>query len=237
MLIVRITSSGISNGLAGIEFVGRVDVMRNNTRVVIADDHAPVRKGITRMLERVPDIQVVGEASDGAEALDMVQSLIPDVLILDVEMPNLNGRRVAQQIQAEDLPVKVLVLSAYDDNQYILGMLENGVAGYLTKDEAPELLVKAVRGVARGEQGWVSKRVANRIGSWEHVSGNERVTLTNQELKILGFIAEKKTDRDIAQGLNLSVEDVANLVKILCDKFSAHSRVELAVRARKDGFI
>jgi DNA-binding NarL/FixJ family response regulator len=237
MLIVRILSNSISNGLAGIELVGRVEVMSNNTRVIIADDHASVRKGITRILERVPDIQVVGEAGDGAEALELVESLAPDVLILDVEMPKLNGRRVAQQIKAENLPVKVLALSAYDDNQYILGMLENGVAGYLTKDEAPELLVKAVRGVARGEQGWVSKRVANRIGSWKHVSGNERVTLTNQELKVLGLIAEKKTDGDIAQRLSLSIEDVAHLVQVLCDKFNVHSRVELAVRAHKDGFI
>ena len=98
-------------------------------------------------------------------------------------------------------------------------------------------LVKAVRGVARGEQGWVSKRVADRIGSWENVSGNDRVTLTNQELKVLGFIAEKKTDRDIAQGLNLSIEEAARVVKVLRDKFNAHSRVELAVRAHKDGFI
>lgn len=211
--------------------------MRNPTRVVIADDHASVRKGITRILERVPDIQVVGEASDGTEALDLVETLTPDVLILDVEMPKLNGRRVAQQIKIEGLPAKVLVLSAYDDNQYILGMLDNGVAGYLTKDEAPEQLIQAVRGVARGEKGWVSQRVADRIGSWKHVSGNQRVTLTKQERKILSFIAEKKTDRDIAQSLNLSAEDVANLVKKLCDKLNAHSRVELAVRARKDGFI
>ena len=211
--------------------------MRNPTRVVIADDHASVRKGITRILERVPDIQVVGEASDGAEALDLVETLTPDVLILDVEMPKLNGRRVAQRIKIEGLPAKVLVLSAYDDNQYILGMLDNGVAGYLTKDEAPEQLIQAVRGVARGEKGWVSQRIADRIGSWKHVSGNQRVTLTKQERKILSFIAEKKTDRDIAQSLNLSAEDVANLVKKLCDKLNAHSRVELAVRARKDGFI
>lgn len=211
--------------------------MSKNTRVVIADDHASVRKGISRMLEGIPDIHVIGEASDGAEALNLVESLAPDVLILDVEMPELNGRRVAQQIKEDDLPVKVLVLSAYDDNQYILGMLENGVAGYLTKDEVPELLVRAVRGVARGEQGWVSTRVANRIGSWAHVNSHARVTLTNKELKVLGFIAEKKTDRDIAQRLDLSVEDVARLVKALCDKFNARSRVELAVRAHKDGFI
>jgi DNA-binding NarL/FixJ family response regulator len=211
--------------------------MRNHTRVVIADDHASLRKGITRILGRVPDIQVVGEASDGAEALNLVETLTPDVLILDVEMPKLNGRRVAQQIKIESLPVKVLVLSAYDDNQYILGMLDNGVAGYLTKDEAPEQLIQAVRGVARGEQGWVSQRVADRIGSWEHAGTDERITLTNQELKVLSLIAEKKTDRDIAQGLSMSIEEVAHLVKALCDRFNVRSRVELAVRAHKDGFI
>lgn len=211
--------------------------MREYTRVVIADDHTSVRRGISQILKRVPDIEIVGEASDGVEALDLVDSVSPDVLILDVEMPKLNGRRVAQHIREDELPVKVLVLSAYDDNQYILGMLESGVAGYLTKDEVPELLVKAVHGVARGEEGWVSTRVADRIGSWQSVSSSARVTLTNQELKVLGFIAERKTDNDIAQSLNLSLEDVARLVKALCEKFKVRSRVELAVRAHKDGFI
>lgn len=229
--------SSISNGLARIEFVGRTIVMRNPTRVVVADDHASVRKGITRILERVPDIQVVGEASDGARALDLVETLTPDVLILDVEMPKLNGRRVAQQIKIEGLPAKVLVLSAYDDKQYILGMLGNGVAGYLTKDEAPEQLIQAVRGVARGERAWVSQRVADRIGSGEHLGANDRLRLTNQELKVLSLIAEKKTDKDIAQGLRISIGEVAHLVKALCDKFNVHSRVELATRAHKDGFI
>ena len=211
--------------------------MNEYTRVVIADDHTSVRRGISQILKKVPNIQIVGEAADGIEALDLVESVSPDVLILDVEMPRLNGRQVAQRISEDELPVKVLVLSAYDDNQYILGMLENGVAGYLTKDEVPEQLVKAVHGVARGEEGWVSKRVADRIGSWQNVSSYARVTLTNQELKVLGYIAEKKTDDDIARSLQLSSEDVARLIKALCEKFDAGSRVELAVRAHKEGFI
>jgi two-component system invasion response regulator UvrY len=115
-------------------------------------------------LDKTPDIVVVGEASDGHQALQLVETLSPDVLVLDVEMPNLNGIQVARQLAASDSQVRILVLSAHDDRAHIFGMLEAGVAGYLTKDEGPEALVNAVRGVYQGKDGWLSQRVSNKIG-------------------------------------------------------------------------
>jgi DNA-binding NarL/FixJ family response regulator len=135
-------------------------------RVVLADDHPLMRLGIRKMLSRTGDIEVVGEASNGYEALEMVSTLEPDVLLLDMEMPGMKGYEVAQELEASGSPVPILVLSAYEDRQYILGVLASGAAGYLTKEELPETIVKAVRGVARGEQGWVSKRIAHRIEEW-----------------------------------------------------------------------
>ena len=135
------------------------------TKVLLVDDHARVRAGIRRLLDNQPDIIVIGEAEDGEEALKMVDELAPDIILLDVEMPRMNGHQVAQQLRERNSHVRVLALSAYDDRHYIEGMLESGAAGYLTKDEVPEVLVEALRGVARGEDGWFSKRVERTLGS------------------------------------------------------------------------
>ena len=133
------------------------------TRVVIADDHAVMRVGIRNILTRSDSIQVIGEASNGAEAIDLVNKLQPNVLILDMEMPVMDGVEVARRLQADNSPVRILVLSAYDDRQYILEMLNLGAAGYLIKDEAPEVIVDAVQGIASGEKGWISRKAAVRM--------------------------------------------------------------------------
>jgi two-component system, NarL family, response regulator DegU len=119
------------------------------------------------MLNKTEDIEVVGEARDGYEALSMVHDLDPDVLLLDMEMPGLQGMEVAKELEAAGSGVPILALSAYDDKQYILGILATGAAGYLTKEELPETIVRAVRGVANGESGWVSGKVAEYLRSWQ----------------------------------------------------------------------
>lgn len=135
------------------------------TRVVLADDHAKVRAGIRSLLDGTPDIVVVGEAGDGREALELVEKLSPDILLLDIEMPSMNGTEVAAKLLEKESTVRILALSAHDDSQYVLGMLNNGASGYLTKEEVPESLIHAVRGVAKGEKGWVSSRIAKSIAS------------------------------------------------------------------------
>jgi len=132
-------------------------------RVVLADDHAMVRTSIRHLLSKAPGIQVVGEASNGEEAIRTVNCLEPDVLLLDMEMPVLSGVQVARRLQATHSPVRILVLSAYDDKQYIREVLNNGAAGYLTKDEAAETVVEAIRSIANGGAGWFSKRVAKKV--------------------------------------------------------------------------
>jgi DNA-binding NarL/FixJ family response regulator len=132
-------------------------------RVVLADDHVVVRIGIRNLLSRSQDIHVIGEASNGLEAIDLVNELSPDILLLDMEMPVMDGVEVARRLREAKSAVRVLALSAYNDKQYILSMFDQGAAGYLTKDEAPENIIEAVRGVANGEQGWMSRKVAARL--------------------------------------------------------------------------
>lgn len=132
-------------------------------RVVLADDHPGVRSGIRYLLEREPEISVVGETTDGQGAIQLVERLQPDILLLDVEMPGMNGIEVARRLKSEDSSVRIIALSSYDQREYILEMLDCGAAGYLVKDEAPEMLIDAVLGVSRGETGWFSKRVRRRV--------------------------------------------------------------------------
>ena len=132
-------------------------------KLVVAEDNLIIRTGIRRILNRSQDIEVVGEAINGKEALQLVQETKPDILLLDVEMPVLNGIEVARRLKETQTLTRILVLSAYDDQEYIRGMLLNGASGYLLKDEAPERIIEAVKGIAQGETGWVSPQVETRI--------------------------------------------------------------------------
>lgn len=132
-------------------------------KIIIADDHAGVRNGIRSILRHVSDIRVVGEASDGKAALDLVEQLSPDLLLLDMEMPILDGTAVIKRLAEEDHPVNVLVLSSYTDRAYIRAALEHGASGYLTKDEAPHKLIETIRKVAQGQEGLYSRKVENTL--------------------------------------------------------------------------
>jgi DNA-binding NarL/FixJ family response regulator len=205
-------------------------------RVVLAEDHPVTREGICNLLDKAVDIQVVGEAADGPEALRLVQELSPDVLLLDVELPGVNGVEVAQRLQAESSPVRILALSAYDDQEYIRGLLASGAAGYLIKEEIPENIVEAVRGVARGEQGWVSRRVAARMAAWTQ-EDLERKELTKRELQVLELVVEGKTNQEIAVALGISDKTVEKHLEAVFSKLGVASRVEAAVYAVREGLV
>jgi DNA-binding NarL/FixJ family response regulator len=132
---------------------------KSSIRVVLADDHPVMRAGIRSLLITKKDIQVIGEASNGMEAVEMVKKLKPDVLILDIEMPSLDGIEAARLLRKSRSHTSILILSSYAERDYIRMVLEQGVSGYLIKDEAPGRIVEAIRRVADGDKGWFSERV------------------------------------------------------------------------------
>jgi DNA-binding NarL/FixJ family response regulator len=205
-------------------------------RVVIADDHQAVRAGIRFLLKSADDITVVGEASDGAEALRLAHTLEPDVLLLDMEMSELSGVEVSRRLQAIDSPVRVLVLSAYDERQYILNTLASGAAGYLVKREAPDTIVKAIRSVGRGETGWLSRQVASRISGLESAEGSaEPMALADEEQELLRLLLAQKSYHEIASALRLDEATVARKMSALYEKIGAGSRAEAMVFAIRRG--
>ena len=202
-----------------------------NIRVVLADDHPVARAGIRKFLEKEADIQVVGEASSGEEALELIKELSPDVLVLDMEMPGMKGVDVAREVKEAQLPVRILALSTYDNKQYILGLLSSGASGYLIKEEVPEIIIDAVRGVARGENGWVSRRIAANLTHWMQFNGSDNTSLTDRELEVLRQLVAGKTNQEIAVILGISYKTVEKHVDSIYSKLGVASRVEAAVTA------
>lgn len=207
-------------------------------RVILADDHPVVRTGIRTLLERADDILVVAETGKGDEVFALIEQLSPDVLLLDMEMPGLSGVEVAMRLKQDATSVRVLALSAYDDEQYIRNLLLNGAAGYLTKEEAAESIVDAVRGVARGEEGWFSRRAIAQLSALTrqdpHQDGRD---LTHREYEVLRLVAAGKTNQEIGLELGISEKTVEKHMGALFTKLKVASRVEAAVLAVQRGLV
>ena len=205
-------------------------------RVLLADDHPVTRDGIRNLLEKAPGLVVVGEADNGIEALRLVEELAPDVLLLDMEMPGLKGIDVARQLQVAGSTVRILALSAYDDKQYILELLASGAAGYLVKEEAPEAIIEAVRGVAQGQQGWVSRRIAAQLMAWTREEP-PKTNLTDREMGVVRLVAAGKTNQEIGLALGISDKTVEKHLEAVFAKLGVASRVEAAVWAVRAGWV
>jgi DNA-binding NarL/FixJ family response regulator len=207
------------------------------TSVVLVDDHPVVRAGIKNLLEKAADIVVIGEASTGPEALRIVSDLNPDVLLLDMELPGISGSEVALQLQKSGMGTKILALSAHDDRQYIQELLAHGASGYLVKEEVPEAIVEAVRGVSRGEKGWVSRRVAAQMSTWMGEENQPRNGLTTREIQVLQCVVGGKTNQEIGLTLGISEKTVEKHLEGIFGKLGVASRVEAAVRAVREGWL
>ena len=206
-------------------------------RILLVDDHPVVRSGIRGLLEKAEDIEIVGEAANGNEALILTRTIDPDVVLLDMELPDVQGTQVARQIQQENPDVKILALSAHNDAGYIKGLLELGAAGYLMKEEAPENILEAVRGVARGEKGWVSRSISSKIVSWVQSEPGENRQLTPREEDVLRLVVKGKTNQAIAVDMGISEKTVEKYMGDIFSKLNVNSRVEAAVYAVRAGLL
>ena len=199
--------------------------------VLLADDHPALRIGLRVLLDVSPLIEVVAEVDDGNSALHMIQHTLPDVAILDCQLPGMDGVSVAEVIRDQALKVRVLALSAYDDDQYLAGMMTAGAAGYFLKSEAPKQIVDAIKRVYRGEDLWTAEQYI-RIEHWQNEIGRIRDSLTERELEVLHLIALSLSNKEIAQNLTITVRTVDFHVSNILRKLGAVSRVEAAVWAQ-----
>ena len=199
--------------------------------VLIADDHPIVCRGIRNLLEPAAGITVVGEAHSGAEALRLIQSEHPDIVLLDVELSDMSGIDVIKQLNQSKISVRVLGLSSYDDREFISQLLSLGASGYLLKDEIPEQIIEAIRGVARGETGWVSRKVAAKLSQILQKDQDGVADLTHRELDVLRLVVAAKTNGEIGVLLGISEKTVEKHLDTIFRKLGVASRVEAAVLA------
>lgn len=198
--------------------------MEQKITVVIADDHQGVRQGIRQLIEKGGRFEVVGEAEDGKQAIEIVKQETPDLLILDVVMPLMRGDEVARRLIAEKPELKILAVSSFDNPQYILTMLENGARGFLTKDEAPELLQKAANEIIRNnDRIWVSEKLKQQTGINIGPSVNSALTLSQTEHRILAMLKAGASKDDIADEFSFSDNQLERYLKILLIKFDVSS--------------
>ncbi len=209
------------------------------TTVVIVDDHPIVRAGMRAILEAEADINVIGEGAKGADALRLVEDLCPDVLALDVQLPDLNGLEVTRRLRAQGRKTAILILSAHNDQEILFGLLESGAIGYVLKDEALETLVSAVRAAARGESGFspaIASQVMRRAVSHPKLECPEIPdTLTPREIETLRLIGRGLDNTAIAQELVVTKRTVQNHVSTIYAKLGVTSRTEAMLYAIRHG--
>jgi len=208
-------------------------------RILLADDHKIVRDGLRNLLEKDPDIVVVGEAEDGREALQLARKLSPDVVIMDIAMPDLNGIEATRQILSEVRNVKVVALSMHSDKRYVSEMLKAGAAGYLLKDCAFEELITAIRTIVKGKiylsPGIAGVVIDDYIRKGSNTDSSVFTILSDREREVLQLMAEGRATKDVATHLNVSIKTVETHRTHIMTKLDIHSIAELTKYAIREG--
>jgi DNA-binding NarL/FixJ family response regulator len=217
---------------------------REQIRVLLVDDHAILREGVHALLAREPDILVVGEAADGQEALEQVPRLRPDVVIMDIVMPRMNGLEATRLIKERHPDARVLILSMYDDHEYVVQIIQAGAAGYVLKRVVTEDLVRAIHEVYAGESFLYPPIAATLIGDYLRVTQGERgaaagrgEALTGREREVIRLIAEGNSNQDIAEHFGLSRKTVDSHRANAMRKLDLHDVTEVVKYAIRTGLI
>ena len=210
-------------------------------RVLLAEDHVIVREGTRELVQHEPDMEVVGEASDGEEAIQLAAKLRPDVVIMDIAMPKLNGIEATKQIKELYPATAVLVLTAYDDDQYIFALLEAGAAGYLLKNVRGRELIDAIRAVYAGESvlhpAITRKVIESFLPAGKPAERRIAEPLSEREMEVIKLAGRGMSNKDIAEELSLSVRTVQSHLGNIFNKLGVGSRTEAVLYALKKGWV
>lgn len=212
-----------------------------DVKVLLAEDHLITRQGMRRLLEEDGDIKVIGEASDGEEAVQMASDMRPDVVVMDIAMPRLNGIEATRQIKLLQPTTAVLILSAYDNDEYVFGLLEAGAAGYLLKTTSGDDLVHAIRAVCRGEpvlDPIIARKVIARFRVSDRMLARERPSenLSDREMDVIKLAAKGLSNKEIADELLLSKRTVEGHLRSIFNRLGVGSRTEAVLYGLRKGW-
>lgn len=212
--------------------------MSNKINILIADDHSMLRMGLKQILELEKDITVTAQASNGTEAIKLAKEYLPDVILMDINMPGINGLQAIKEIKQEKLPCKVIVLTIHEDREYLFKTLQMGAEGYVLKDAEPAVLIEAIRNV-HGGQSYIQPNMTrelvkefNRVTLHEKEKNDEN-NLTSREVEVLELIAEGMINKEIAKKLYISEKTVKNHVSNIFKKLNVSDRTQAAIYAFK----
>jgi two-component system, NarL family, response regulator LiaR len=206
-------------------------------RILIADDHPVVREGIAAMFSNIPDLELVGAATNGIEAVDMAHMLNPDVILLDLVMPQMDGLQAIHEIKKENPEAKILVVTSFTEDDKVFPAIKAGALGYLLKDAPPEALLQAIRDVYQGESSLhptIARKLIQEIKRPSSLPPTE-TPLTEREIAVLRLIAQGLTDHEIAQTLTITVRTVRFHVSNILSKLHLANRTQAALYALQEG--
>jgi len=211
-------------------------------KILIADDHAVLREGMRQLLEQERDMEVIGEANDGEEAVAMASELKPDVILMDIVMPKLTGVEATKQIKKASPTTCILILTAYSDIRYIVGLLEAGASGYLLKSARSEEIVGAIRAIRSGDSvldPQATRKLLERVVSLSTEPAEEKIKgqLSPRETEILKLAARGMSNKDIAENLGLSMRTVKAHLSNIFNKMRCSCRTEAIVKGFREGYV
>ena len=212
----------------------------NLIRILLVDDHALVREGTRRLLETESDVAVVAEASSGEEAIELARDLLPDIAVMDISMPGIGGIEATRAIKKDCPETAVLILSAYDDEPYLMALLDAGAAGFLLKNVHGQELLQAMRAVARGEsvlQPSIAEKMMRRLSARSETMQHSTYLLSEREFDVLRLAARGLPNKEIAARMNLSIRTVHSHLANIFMKMQVGSRTEAVLQALRQGMI
>jgi DNA-binding NarL/FixJ family response regulator len=223
---------------------------RQNSTIIIVDDHPLFRDGLQKALDFEEDLEVIGQSDDGEKALQLVRDLQPDVVLLDVSLPTMNGLQVARQLKSEHSEIAVVMLTGYHDTEQVLHAMRAGASAYCAKDITPEKLIAIIRDVAlglyivdeermdqRGIESWIQSRIERMTGPYMVDPDEHFVPLSPREMEILQFVTHGLSNKEIATKLGISQQTVKNHMTSILKKLNVEDRTQAAVTALRHGWV